>query len=46
MSDMYAESRDWQEKAKVKNFMDERNVKKENAYNWIEAKTRLMPFGG
>ncbi|KAL1204146.1 Pentatricopeptide repeat-containing protein [Cardamine amara subsp. amara] len=44
LSNMYAESGDWQERAKVRKLMNERNVKKEAAYSWIEVKNKTYVF--
>ncbi|KAG7572729.1 Pentatricopeptide repeat [Arabidopsis suecica] len=44
LSNMYAESGDWQERAKVRKLMNERNVKKEPGYSWIEVKNKTYAF--
>ncbi|KAJ0260169.1 Pentatricopeptide repeat-containing protein [Hirschfeldia incana] len=44
LSNMYAESGDWQERAKVRKLMEERNVKKEAGYSWIEVKNKSHAF--
>ncbi|ESQ51207.1 hypothetical protein EUTSA_v10017649mg [Eutrema salsugineum] len=44
LSNMYAESGDWQKRAKVRKLMDERNVKKEAGYSWIEVKNKTYAF--
>ncbi|KAL9300899.1 Pentatricopeptide repeat-containing protein [Arabidopsis thaliana] len=44
LSNMYAESGDWQERAKVRKLMNERNVKKEPGYSWIEVKNKTYSF--
>ncbi|CAN8247134.1 unnamed protein product [Cochlearia groenlandica] len=44
LSNMYAESGDWQERAKVRKLMNERKVKKEAGYSWIEVKNKTHAF--
>lgn len=44
LSNMYAESGDWQERAKVRKLMEERKVKKEAGYSWIEVKNKTHAF--
>ncbi|KAF3570485.1 hypothetical protein F2Q69_00062880 [Brassica cretica] len=38
------ESGDWQERAKVRKLMEERKVKKEAGYSWIEVKNKTYAF--
>ncbi|CAN7060770.1 unnamed protein product [Brassica rapa subsp. trilocularis] len=44
LSNMYAESGDWGERAKVRKLMEERKVKKEAGYSWIEVKNKTYAF--
>ncbi|XP_010557403.1 PREDICTED: pentatricopeptide repeat-containing protein At2g27610 [Tarenaya hassleriana] len=44
LSNMYAASGDWQEGAKVRKLMNERNVKKEAGISWIEVKNKTYSF--
>ncbi|KAL5765517.1 hypothetical protein ACOSP7_016134 [Xanthoceras sorbifolium] len=44
LSNMYAAAGHWQERAKVRKLMDERNVKKEAGYSWIEVKNKTYSF--
>lgn len=44
LSNMYAAAGLWQERAKVRKLMEEREVKKEPAYSWIEVKNKTYSF--
>ncbi|XP_048634856.1 pentatricopeptide repeat-containing protein At4g33170-like [Brassica napus] len=44
LSNMFAESGDWQERAKVRKLMEERKVKKEAGYSWMEVKNKTYVF--
>nr|GEX47448.1 pentatricopeptide repeat-containing protein At2g27610 [Tanacetum cinerariifolium] len=44
LSNLYATSGNWQERSKVRKLMDERNVKKEAGYSWIEIKNKTYSF--
>ncbi|CAN4107252.1 unnamed protein product [Withania somnifera] len=44
LSNLYAATGDWQERAKVRKIMDERKVKKEIGYSWIEVKNKTYSF--
>ncbi|KAH7561222.1 hypothetical protein JRO89_XS10G0195000 [Xanthoceras sorbifolium] len=44
LSNMYAAAGHWQERAKMRKLMDERNVKKEAGYSWIEVKNKTYSF--
>ncbi|XAR60119.1 hypothetical protein NMG60_11033371 [Bertholletia excelsa] len=44
LSNMYAAAGNWKERAKVRKLMDERKVKKETAYSWIEVKNKTYGF--
>ncbi|KAK0602191.1 hypothetical protein LWI29_031212 [Acer saccharum] len=44
LSNMYAAAGHWQERAEVRKLMDERNVKKEAGYSWIEVKNKTYSF--
>ncbi|KAF9598054.1 hypothetical protein IFM89_024041 [Coptis chinensis] len=44
LSNIYAAAGEWQERAKVRKLMDERNVKKEAGYSWIEMKNKTHSF--
>ncbi|KAL6960238.1 Pentatricopeptide repeat-containing protein [Sarracenia purpurea var. burkii] len=44
LSNMYAAAGNWQERAKVRKLMDERKVKKEAGYSWIEVKNKTYSF--
>ncbi|KAJ9555522.1 hypothetical protein OSB04_010136 [Centaurea solstitialis] len=44
LSNLYATTGDWQERAKVRKLMDERNVKKEAGFSWIEIKNKTYSF--
>lgn len=44
LSNIYAATGNWQERAKVRKLMDKRNVKKEAGYSWIEVKNKTYSF--
>ncbi|KAM7274632.1 hypothetical protein ACFE04_016498 [Oxalis oulophora] len=44
LSNIYAATGNWQEKNKVRSLMNERNIKKEPAYSWIEVKNTTHSF--
>ncbi|CAM8972962.1 unnamed protein product [Rhodiola kirilowii] len=44
LSNIYSATGKWQERAKVRKLMDERNVKKEAGYSWIEVKNKTHVF--
>ncbi|XP_059314848.1 pentatricopeptide repeat-containing protein At2g27610 [Lycium ferocissimum] len=44
LSNLYAATGDWQERAKVRKLMDVRKVKKEIGYSWIEVKNKTYSF--
>ncbi|KAB1227226.1 hypothetical protein CJ030_MR1G007859 [Morella rubra] len=44
LSNIYAATGNWQERAKVRKLMDERKVKKEAGYSWIEVKNKTYSF--
>ncbi|KVH90678.1 pentatricopeptide repeat-containing protein At2g27610 [Cynara cardunculus var. scolymus] len=44
LSNLYATTGNWQERAKVRKLMDERSVKKEAGYSWIEIKNKTYSF--
>ncbi|KAK9280022.1 hypothetical protein L1049_013707 [Liquidambar formosana] len=44
LSNIYAAAGNWQERAKVRKLMDERKVKKEAGYSWIEVKNKTYTF--
>ncbi|XP_059431295.1 pentatricopeptide repeat-containing protein At2g27610 [Corylus avellana] len=44
LSNIYAATGNWQERAKVRKLMDQRNVKKEAGYSWIEVKNKTYSF--
>lgn len=44
LSNIYAAAGNWQARAKVRKLMDERQVKKEAGYSWIEVKNKTYPF--
>lgn len=44
LSNMYAAAGNWKERAKVRKLMDERKVKKEAGYSWIEVKNKTYSF--
>ncbi|XP_043723343.1 pentatricopeptide repeat-containing protein At2g27610 [Telopea speciosissima] len=44
LSNMYAAAGKWEERAKVRKLMDERKVKKEAGYSWIEVKNQIHSF--
>lgn len=44
LSNMYAATGHWQERAKTRKLMDERKVRKEAGYSWIEVKNKTYSF--
>ncbi|XP_055960273.1 pentatricopeptide repeat-containing protein At2g27610 [Mercurialis annua] len=44
LSNIYAAAGNWQERAKVRKLMNDRKVKKEAGYSWIEVKTTTYSF--
>lgn len=44
LSNIYAATGNWKEKAMVRRLMDERNVRKEAGYSWIEVKNKTYSF--
>ncbi|XP_010244384.1 PREDICTED: pentatricopeptide repeat-containing protein At2g27610 [Nelumbo nucifera] len=44
LSNIYAAAGQWEERAKVRKLMDERKVKKEAGYSWIELKNKTHSF--
>ncbi|KAK4358591.1 hypothetical protein RND71_020820 [Anisodus tanguticus] len=44
LSNFYAATGDWQERAEVRKLMDVRKVKKETGYSWIEVKNKTYSF--
>lgn len=44
LSNLYAAAGKWQEKGKIRKLMDERQVKKEAGYSWIEVKRKTYSF--
>ncbi|KAF8403255.1 hypothetical protein HHK36_011356 [Tetracentron sinense] len=44
LSNIYAAAGKWEERAKVRNLMDERKVKKEAGYSWVEVKNKTHSF--
>ncbi|KAK9122755.1 hypothetical protein Sjap_012357 [Stephania japonica] len=44
LSNIYSATGKWEEKAKVRKLMDERKVKKEVGYSWIEVKNKTHSF--
>ncbi|KAK1429197.1 hypothetical protein QVD17_11402 [Tagetes erecta] len=44
LSNLYATAGNWKERSKVRMLMDERNVKKEAGYSWIEIKNKTYSF--
>ncbi|KAL3518519.1 hypothetical protein ACH5RR_021108 [Cinchona calisaya] len=44
LSNLYAASGNWKERAKVRKLMDSRKVKKETGYSWIEVKNKTHSF--
>lgn len=44
LSNMYAAAGQWHEKTMVRKLMDERNIKKEAGYSWIEVKNKTYSF--
>ncbi|KAJ8749986.1 hypothetical protein K2173_013901 [Erythroxylum novogranatense] len=44
LSNIYAATGNWEERDKVRQMMDERKVKKEAAYSWIEVKNMTYSF--
>ncbi|KAL2899483.1 hypothetical protein RDABS01_024565 [Bienertia sinuspersici] len=44
LSNIYASAGNWKEKANVRKLMDQRKVKKEAGYSWIEVKSKTYSF--
>ncbi|XP_009804600.1 pentatricopeptide repeat-containing protein At2g27610 [Nicotiana sylvestris] len=44
LSNLYAATGNWQERAKIRKLMDVRKVKKEIGYSWIEVKNKTYSF--
>ncbi|KAL4591711.1 hypothetical protein LXL04_004682 [Taraxacum kok-saghyz] len=44
LSNLYATAGDWKEREKVRRLMDQRKVKKEAGYSWIEIKNKTYWF--
>ncbi|OVA05980.1 Pentatricopeptide repeat [Macleaya cordata] len=44
LSNIYSAAGNWEERAKVRKLMDERKVKKEAGYSWIEVKNKTHSF--
>ncbi|KAJ4724792.1 Pentatricopeptide repeat-containing protein [Melia azedarach] len=44
LSNMYAAAGHWQERAKVRKLIDEKKLKKEAGYSWIEVKNKTHSF--
>lgn len=44
LSNLYAVCGKWQDRAKVRKLMDEKKVKKETGYSWIEVKNKTYSF--
>lgn len=44
LSNLYAVTGNWRERAKVRKLMDDRNVRKEAGYSWIEVKNKTHSF--
>lgn len=44
LSNLYAATGNWQERTKVRKLMDERKVRKETGYSWIEVKNKTYSF--
>ncbi|XP_058088097.1 pentatricopeptide repeat-containing protein At2g27610 [Magnolia sinica] len=44
LSNIYAAAGKWEERAKVRKLMEDRNVKKEAGYSWIELKNKTHSF--
>ncbi|KAL0436308.1 UNVERIFIED_CONTAM: Pentatricopeptide repeat-containing protein [Sesamum radiatum] len=44
LANLYAASGHWRDRAKVRKLMDERKVKKETGYSWIEVKSKTYSF--
>ncbi|KAL2506995.1 Pentatricopeptide repeat-containing protein [Forsythia ovata] len=44
LSNLYAVCGNWRDRANVRKLMDERKVKKETGYSWIEVKNRTYSF--
>ncbi|XP_010686039.2 pentatricopeptide repeat-containing protein At2g27610 [Beta vulgaris subsp. vulgaris] len=44
LSNIYAATGNWKERAKVRKFMDQRKVRKEAGYSWIEVKNKTYSF--
>lgn len=44
LANLYAASGNWKDRTKVRKLMDERKVKKETGYSWIEVKNETYSF--
>lgn len=44
LANLYAVSGQWRDRAKVRKLMDQRKVKKETGYSWIEVKNKTYSF--
>ncbi|KAI3450699.1 hypothetical protein Pfo_007364 [Paulownia fortunei] len=44
LANLYAASGHWRDRAQVRKLMDERKVKKETGYSWIEVKNKTYSF--
>ncbi|KMZ60227.1 Pentatricopeptide repeat-containing protein [Zostera marina] len=44
LSNMYAAAGEWSKRRKIRKLMDDRNVKKEAGYSWIEVKNKVHSF--
>ncbi|XP_047980278.1 pentatricopeptide repeat-containing protein At2g27610 isoform X1 [Salvia hispanica] len=44
LANLYAASGNWQDRSKVRKLMDDRKVRKETGYSWIEVKKKTYAF--
>ncbi|KAL4182559.1 hypothetical protein AMTRI_Chr11g93890 [Amborella trichopoda] len=44
LSNMYASAGNWVERSKIRKLMEERGIKKEAGYSWIEVKNKVHSF--
>ncbi|CAI9114305.1 OLC1v1014997C1 [Oldenlandia corymbosa var. corymbosa] len=44
LSNLYASTKNWKERAKIRKLMDVRKVKKETGFSWIEFKNKTYSF--
>ncbi|KAG6433092.1 hypothetical protein SASPL_104699 [Salvia splendens] len=44
LANLYAASGNWQDRSKVRKMMDDRKVRKETGYSWIEVKKKTYAF--